>query len=161
MKPIFASMLNQMRREKGLSQRQAAQELGVSQALLSHYENGVREPKLEFVVRACEYYGVSADYALGRTEAKGAGGRAFIPARTEAGQALAERLDAIIARLESLGDDGLRAACARYISLCADTVLAALSDPDRPYNPLADVEKKRAEAAMLEDARNIVRGEYE
>ena len=40
----FAQTLSQLRHEKGVSQRQAAQALEVSQALLSHYENGVREP---------------------------------------------------------------------------------------------------------------------
>jgi len=56
-----------LRKERGVSQRAAAAELGISQALLSHYENGIREPGLEFVVRACDYYHVSADYILGRT----------------------------------------------------------------------------------------------
>ncbi|MEG1917763.1 MAG: helix-turn-helix transcriptional regulator, partial [Oscillospiraceae bacterium] len=50
-----------------VSQRTAAADLGISQALLSHYENGIREPGLPFVVRACDYYHVSADFALGRT----------------------------------------------------------------------------------------------
>ena len=44
-----------------------AAELGISQALLSHYEKGVREPGLNFVVRACDYYHVSADFMLGRS----------------------------------------------------------------------------------------------
>jgi transcriptional regulator with XRE-family HTH domain len=70
MKSSFAGNLSRLRREKGLSQRGAAAGLGVSQALLSHYENGAREPKLEFVVRACDYYDVSADYLLGRSTAK-------------------------------------------------------------------------------------------
>ena len=47
-----------------------ASDLQISQALLSHYENGAREPGLEFVCRACDYYGVSADYLLGRTGAR-------------------------------------------------------------------------------------------
>ena len=63
----FARALASLRREKGISQRQAARELGVSQALLSHYENGLREPGLAFVVRACDYYGASADFLLDRT----------------------------------------------------------------------------------------------
>ena len=72
---IFARALSQLRHEKGVSQRQASRELGVSQALLSHYENGIREPGLAFVVRACNYYKVSADYLLGRTcERAGIGG---------------------------------------------------------------------------------------
>ena len=57
-----------LRRDRGLSQRKAAAELGISQAQLSHYENGVREPGLDFLCRACDYYGVTADYMLGREE---------------------------------------------------------------------------------------------
>ena len=67
MNMVFSQTLAHLRREKGISQRQAAQELGVSQALLSHYENGIREPGLAFVVKACDYYQTSADYLLGRT----------------------------------------------------------------------------------------------
>ncbi len=67
MNASFPRSLSLLRQEKGTSQRLAAQELGISQALLSHYENGVREPGLSFVVKACDYYGVSADFLLGRT----------------------------------------------------------------------------------------------
>lgn len=63
----FPRILSLLRQERGVSQRTAAKDLGVSQALLSHYENGIREPGLPFVVRACDYYHVSADYILGRT----------------------------------------------------------------------------------------------
>ena len=63
----FSRVLSLLRQEKGVSQRVAAGALGISQALLSHYENGIREPGLAFVVRACDYYNVSADFILGRT----------------------------------------------------------------------------------------------
>ena len=63
----FSRTLALLRQEKGQSQRRTAEALGVSQALLSHYENGIREPGLDFVRRACDYYHVSADYMLGRT----------------------------------------------------------------------------------------------
>ncbi len=63
----FSRSLSLLRQERGVSQRAAAKELGISQALLSHYENGVREPGLAFVVKACNYYHVSADFLLGRT----------------------------------------------------------------------------------------------
>ena len=66
----FSKVFSALRKSRGLSQRQAASDLHISQALLSHYENGVREPKLDFIVTACEYYGVSADYLLGRTALK-------------------------------------------------------------------------------------------
>ena len=63
----FSRTLALLRQEKGVSQRQAARDLGISQALMSHYEKGVREPGLAFVRKACDYYHVSADYLLGRT----------------------------------------------------------------------------------------------
>lgn len=63
----FSRILSLLRQEKGISQRKAAAELGISQALLSHYENGIREPGLNFVTKACDYYHISADYLLGRT----------------------------------------------------------------------------------------------
>lgn len=63
----FSRCLSLLRQEKGISQRSAAKDLGISQALLSHYENGVREPGLAFVIKACDYYNVSADFLLGRT----------------------------------------------------------------------------------------------
>ena len=69
----FAVNMGKLRREKGLSQRQAAAELGISQALLSHYETDAREPKLDFVVRVCDYYGVTTDFILGRTKERGDG----------------------------------------------------------------------------------------
>lgn len=62
--------LSLLRQERGVSQRGAAKDLAISQALLSHYENGIREPGLAFVIRACDYYHVSADFLLGRTLAR-------------------------------------------------------------------------------------------
>jgi transcriptional regulator with XRE-family HTH domain len=67
MRSDFPRILTLLRKEKGVSQKSAATELGVSQALLSHYEKGIRECGLEFVVRAAEYYSVSCDYLLGRS----------------------------------------------------------------------------------------------
>ena len=72
-KSVFALNLGKLRREKGLSQRQAAAELGISQALLSHYETDAREPKLDFVIRVSDYYAVTTDYILGRTKERGDG----------------------------------------------------------------------------------------
>ena len=63
----FCDILADLRKKKGVSQRKAAADLHISQALLSHYENGAREPGLPFLCRACDYYGVTADYILGRS----------------------------------------------------------------------------------------------
>ena len=63
----FSRTLSLLRQEKGISQRKAAAALGISQALLSHYENGIREPGLAFVSKVCDFYHVSADFLLGRS----------------------------------------------------------------------------------------------
>ncbi len=70
MNTAFPRILTLLRKERGTSQKQAAIDLQVSQALLSHYEKGIRECGLEFVVRAADYYNVSTDYLLGRTADK-------------------------------------------------------------------------------------------
>ncbi len=63
----FNRIITLLRKERGITQKQAAADLGVSQALLSHYEKGIRECGLEFVVKVADYYGVSCDYLLGRS----------------------------------------------------------------------------------------------
>ena len=67
MKSEFPRVLSLLRKEKGISQKEAASQLGVSQALLSHYEKGIRECGLDFLIRAADFYGVSVDYLLGRS----------------------------------------------------------------------------------------------
>ena len=96
----FSEAMSALRREQGLSQRKAASELHISQALLSHYENGAREPGLEFVVRACDYYGVSADYLLGRTDEPGGA------ALKERLRSLPKELRAMADSVESIAEDG-------------------------------------------------------
>ena len=70
MSTSVSTRLVSLRKEKNLSQKEAAIELGVSQALLSHYEKGIRECGLEFLCRASTFYDVSTDYLLGLTENK-------------------------------------------------------------------------------------------
>ena len=63
----FPRILTLLRKERGISQKQAAGELGISQALLSHYEKGIRECGLDFLTRCADFYNVSCDYLLGRS----------------------------------------------------------------------------------------------
>ena len=50
----FNRIIKLLRKERGITQKQAAEDLGVSQALLSHYEKGIRECGLDFVVRVAD-----------------------------------------------------------------------------------------------------------
>ena len=94
----FCDILADLRRRKGVSQRKAAADLLISQALLSHYENGAREPGLPFVCRACDYYGVTADYLLGRSDEEGSGGPSPAALRELAGRMrdLAEKVESYV-----------------------------------------------------------------
>lgn len=69
----FATRISGLRKERGLSQKKVAADLGISSALLSHYENGIRECGLDFVRKISGYYRVSSDYLLGLTEERGQG----------------------------------------------------------------------------------------
>ncbi len=63
----FPRILTLLRKEKKISQKKAAEDLGIAQALLSHYEKGKRECGLDFLIKAADYYNVSTDYLLGRS----------------------------------------------------------------------------------------------
>lgn len=67
MNDSFPRIITLLRNERKLTQKQAAASLGISQALLSHYERGIRECGLDFLVKTAEFYNVSCDYLLGRT----------------------------------------------------------------------------------------------
>ena len=62
----FPRIITLQRKERKISQKKAATDLGISQALLSHYEKGIRECGLDFLVRIADYYNVSVDYLIGR-----------------------------------------------------------------------------------------------
>ncbi len=64
----FPKIITEQRKLRKLSQKQVAADLGISQALLSHYEKGIRECGLDFVVKIADYYNVSCDLLLGREQ---------------------------------------------------------------------------------------------
>ena len=154
MKSTFAEMLSRLRREKGLSQRRAAADLDISQALLSHYENGAREPKLEFVTRACDYYGVTADYILGRI---GELSPRSLPAPRgcESAPRLISVACSVFDTLEGLSDQELYTAAVDFLLVPIETVSILLHDPGTEYDPVRDAEFKMAEAALVSNARRI------
>jgi len=70
METTFAMRMVALRKERGISQKEAAGALKVSQALLSHYEKGIRECGLAFLGRCADFYGVTVDYLLGLSAQK-------------------------------------------------------------------------------------------
>ena len=130
----FSRTLSLLRKEKGVSQRTAAGALEISQALLSHYENGVREPGLVFVVKACDYYGVSADFLLGRTLTRD--GVTIAP--EELYDLSEEKNNSIGVLFGLLGKTGSREAvqaAANYLSAAIYTMYRQLYQADPGNNP--------------------------
>lgn len=64
----LATVLKQLREENGLVQKELAAELHVSNGTISNYESGIHSPSLDTLCAIADYYGVSVDYLLGRTE---------------------------------------------------------------------------------------------
>lgn len=62
--------LKKLRESKGLTKKQTALELGISERAYITYEYGEREPKLETLQKLADFYGVTTDYLLGRPGAK-------------------------------------------------------------------------------------------
>lgn len=64
---IFPERLTALRVKQKLRQKDLAERLNVSAATISNYENAIRYPDIEMLVRIADYFGVSTDYMLGRT----------------------------------------------------------------------------------------------
>ena len=70
MKIILAQRLRECRKEKGLTQGQVAIYCDITEKAYQNYELMTREPKLEIVVKLAEFFEVSVDYLVGRTDKK-------------------------------------------------------------------------------------------
>ena len=141
----FSRILTLLRKERGITQKQAAQELGISQAQLSHYEKGIRECSLAFVVQVADYYGVSCDYLLGRSAERsgqtirvedlpGAGGSSsgsvyrgsVLPTMYK--KLIENSLEILYDKLQESGDKQLVTAVSRYLMLAVYKVFRQLHD---------------------------------
>lgn len=67
---MMQNNLRKLRKEKGLSQIAVQMQTGIEQALISKYENGERVPPTETPMQLADFYGVSMDYIMGRTDRK-------------------------------------------------------------------------------------------
>ena len=59
--------LRELRKSRGYTQVSLQMQTGIEQALLSKFENGERVPPTETLLRLAEFYNVSIDYILCRT----------------------------------------------------------------------------------------------
>lgn len=64
----IAQRISKARRYLNLNQKELAQRANITEASLSRYENGIREPKSAVLLRLSEALEVSTDYLLGLSE---------------------------------------------------------------------------------------------
>ena len=65
---MYTKRLRDLREDHDKTQQQIAEVLGTSQTMYARYERGANELPLRHLLTLCNYYGVSADYLLGRTD---------------------------------------------------------------------------------------------
>lgn len=62
---MFSENLRNLRKKRGLTQKQAAEIFGVSQSTYALYENGKREPSFELLMQMADYFETPCDMLLG------------------------------------------------------------------------------------------------
>ncbi|KAJ52552.1 methanogenic corrinoid protein MtbC1 [Clostridium tetanomorphum] len=66
----FSHRIKELRKEKGLRQKDIAMSLNLAQTTIANYEQGTRFPDEEMLKKISNYFQVSADYLLGITDVK-------------------------------------------------------------------------------------------
>ena len=82
---MFFQRIKELRKEKGLTQKEISKFLGFSDRTVGYYETGQRTPPPDILEKLADYFGVSVDYLLGRTDINNAWSE-------EAGTTFAKRL---------------------------------------------------------------------
>lgn len=67
---MFTKKIKNLRQNKGLTQAEMAEKIDVARTTYAMYEQGKREPDFEILEKIADYFNVSTDYLLGRTDAK-------------------------------------------------------------------------------------------
>ena len=62
--------IQDLRTDADMSQKQLSEILHISQRSYSHYETGSRNIPVEMLIRLANYYDISVDYLIGRTDKK-------------------------------------------------------------------------------------------
>ena len=62
--------IQDLRTDADMSQKQLSEILHISQRSYSHYETGSRNIPVEMLIRLTNYYDISVDYLVGRTDKK-------------------------------------------------------------------------------------------
>ena len=155
----FAEVLSQLRKERGISQKKAASDLGISQALLSHYEKGIRECGLDFVIKCGEYYSVTTDYLLGVSKNRNGIDTTYINAEADDGEmvvgTLAQATKFLLDIMANAKDTNATKYVYNYYTLCiyrgAITMAKAGILPSEMFKIDFNIGRELASAAIAVD----------
>ena len=64
----FATHLKEMRKAKGITQKQLALDIGASERGIQQYELGERKPTYDMLIALADFFDVSLDYLVGRSD---------------------------------------------------------------------------------------------
>ena len=64
----FSERMKEQRRKHGLTQAEVGEIIGTRQDSISTYERGLNYPEVRNLIILADYFGVSTDYLLGRTD---------------------------------------------------------------------------------------------
>ena len=65
---IFGERLKELRNERNLSQKDLAKILGTTNSSICDWETDRAQPDMEMLVKIADYFAVTVDYLLGRTD---------------------------------------------------------------------------------------------
>ena len=64
----FANRLKELREEKGIKQQELGQLVNMTKMAISHWEKGHSEPSIAQLILLSNYFGVTVDYLVGKTD---------------------------------------------------------------------------------------------
>ncbi|MDR2559467.1 MAG: helix-turn-helix domain-containing protein [Oscillospiraceae bacterium] len=65
---VFSEKIKELRKAKNLTQKQLAEKINASESGIQNYELGVRKPYNDTLIKLADYFNVSIDYLVGRTD---------------------------------------------------------------------------------------------
>ena len=68
MEIIFKTRIRELRKDQGETQVQVANALGIAESQYQTYERGSNLPRVEYLWKLADHFGVSIDYLVGRSD---------------------------------------------------------------------------------------------
>lgn len=80
---MFSDKLKSLREDRDLTQLELAQALNVSRETVNGYENTTREPSFDIAIKIADYFDVTLDYLLDRTNLKVSFKKLYAPKKSK------------------------------------------------------------------------------